>query len=93
MSSTAQGSHLPRCVAKHELTTYFGCDYNFLWSRLLPEELLRSWGYDLDEVKRYRRFDTDLTDRIYFHHQITDLNSDYSAEMAARIERHRANCG
>lgn len=82
----SQGVYLPRCVAKFELIAYFGCDYKFLWSRLIPDELLHQWGYDSDQVKKCRRLDTDLTRLIYLHHRITDLNSDYSEEIAALLE-------
>jgi hypothetical protein len=81
----SQGIYLPRCVAKFELITYFGCDYKFLWSRLIPDELLHQWGYDSDLVRKCRRLDPELTQRIYLHHRIVDLNSDYSAEIAEMI--------
>lgn len=81
----SQGVYLPRCVAKFELIAYFGCDYKFLWSRLIPDELLHQWGYDSDLVRKCRRLDPDLTQRVYLHYRITDLNSDYSEEIAEMI--------
>lgn len=81
----SQEFYLPRCVSKFELIEYFGCDYKFLWARLLPADLLRNWGYDLDKVKRCRRLDPRLTQRVYIHHQIINLNSDYSQEIADLI--------
>lgn len=78
--------NLPRCVHKYQLRDYFDCTYDFLWSRIITDELLLSWGFDLDEIRRVQQFDHRLTFRIYIHFKITDLDADLSAEVQRAIE-------
>lgn len=76
---------LPRCVYKGELTTYFSCTPDYLWRNILKEELLSSWGYNIDEIKSFRQLPYRLTLRIYVHFEITDLTEDFVTRVQAMI--------
>lgn len=81
MSEINPRPFLPRCLEKHQLVTYLSITTKVLWSSVLTDELLESWGYDWDEIKALRIYDPLLTRRICLHYRITDLNADFSQEI------------
>lgn len=93
MSSTPQAPQtvrLPRCVTKYDLITYFGVTYKVLWSRILTDDLLEGWGFPYSGLKQTRTLPPVLTDLIYRHFKISDLDADNTPEPLETTAGHRA---
>jgi hypothetical protein len=67
--------------------SYFdNCLSKELYKHLLTEELLESWGFDIDQVKACgSKFSAKLTKRIYLHWNITDLDATIHQEVVAEL--------
>lgn len=85
--SASPQAYLPRCVPKYDLIQYFGCDYSYLWENIVTEEMVSSWGFDWEEIKRKKRLPPEVTLEIYVHYRITDLYENYSERIAQLIEQ------
>jgi len=74
MNTIQKEPYLPRCVRKKELVNYFGENRDFFWTNILTDELLTKWGTSYEAIKNCRALPFDLTEKIYLHFKITDLN-------------------
>lgn len=76
--------YLPRCVTKKELKNYFGVSYKEMWNKIITEDLLNEWGYEIDDIKPMRLLTPEITKKIYIHFEIKDLNMDMYQELYAQ---------
>jgi hypothetical protein len=87
MSTSSPGPRRPRCLTKFDLVTYFQVSYRVLWRRIITDDLLEGWGFTYAKhVKPSKTLGPILSDLIYYHFNITDLDADNTAPRAG----HRA---
>lgn len=86
MNTIQKEAYLPLCVRKKELRNYFGETYEFLWANIITEELLEEWGSSYEAIRYVRAFTPELTQKIYVHFEITDLNEPNSARIQKIIQ-------
>jgi len=87
-------NYLPRTVTKSELAQYWGVSLKKVWSDILTPELLESWGFDYDCIKKKIILNPHLTLRIYDHFDIVDLNepvADQLIRLREKKKQARAN--
>lgn len=58
-----------------------------MWSGILTAELLESWGFDCDRIKREIILSPQLTLKIYQHFDIVDLNETVEDQLIRLQEK------
>lgn len=86
MNTIRREPYLPRCVRKKELKHYFGESLEFIWSHIITDELLEEWGTSYEAIKPLRALPAELTEKIYLHFKIGDLNEAYYERIRGMME-------
>jgi hypothetical protein len=91
MSTSSQAPRRPRCLTKYDLITYFKVSYRVLWRRVITDDLLEGWGFTyVEDVKPTKTLSPILSDLIYTHFSITDLDAANTAPEEETRSGHRA---
>lgn len=91
MSTSSPGPRRPRCLTKFDLITYFGVSYRTLWRTVITDDLLEGWGFTYKEdIKPSRTLGPILSEHIYGHFGITDLDADHTPPEPEKPAGHRA---